>query len=529
MERTPGSRAHPRPRQDPLSSSDAVATPLPCRRREDRRAYQPRAPERGVLHTIIRDNLESFLREAAHRADGASLPDFVEQEFRDFLTCGVLTHGFARVRCGTCAFERLVPFSCKGRGFCPSCGGRRMTERAAHLVDAVLPRVPVRQWVLSLPHRLRYLLAWNHALCRAVLSVYVRALLGFQRQRAQEHGIQDGHAGSLTVIQRFGGGLNLNVHFHTLVLDGVFAENETGGLRFHPAPPPSDAEVARLLATIRARVRRLLMRRGLEPQDGDVPPPDPLAEESLALAGIASASIQGRVSLGRRAGARVLRLGRDPEAPWVTSTGPRQAQLEGFDLHANLLVPAEDRARLEQLCRYLLRPPVAQERLRLTGDGRIRLEFKSAWHDGTGHLLFEPLELLERLAALTPRPRVNLVLYHGILAPHARWRPRVVAYEGLPLRPGEPLADSAAPLLSEPLSQAPGKRRYWAWADLMRRAFELDVLACPRCGDHMRLIATIEDPRVIRRILAHLGLPTEVPQSRPPPAQAADLLAALPA
>ena len=93
----------------------------------------------------------------------------------------------------------------------------------------------------------------------------------------------------------------LNVHFHTLVLDGVFAETETGLLRFHPAPPPSDEEVARLLATIRTRVRRLLERRGLELQDADLAPPDPLAEESLALAGISSASVQGRVSLGRRA------------------------------------------------------------------------------------------------------------------------------------------------------------------------------------------------------------------------------------
>jgi hypothetical protein len=168
----------------------------------------------------------------------------------------------------------------------------------------------VRQWVLSLPHRLRYLLAWNHALCRAVLGVYVRALLGFQCSQARGRGIRNGHAGSLTVIQRFGGGLNLNVHFHTLVLDGVFAESETGLLRFHPAPPPSDEEVARLLATIRTRVRRLLARRGLEPQAQDLAPPDPLAEESLALAGISSASVQGRVSLGRRAGARVLRLGR---------------------------------------------------------------------------------------------------------------------------------------------------------------------------------------------------------------------------
>src|SRR5438128_5658333 len=114
-----------------------------------------------ILHGLVRDHLETFLRDAAERTDGTGVPHFVEKELREFLTCGVLARGFARVRCGDCAYERLVPFSCKGRGFCPSCGGRRMTEQAAHLVDEVLPRVPVRQWVLTMPHRLRYLLAWK--------------------------------------------------------------------------------------------------------------------------------------------------------------------------------------------------------------------------------------------------------------------------------------------------------------------------------------------------------------------------------
>jgi hypothetical protein len=155
----------------------------------ERRPYPPRAAEREVLHTIVPEHLETFLREAAHRSGGAGLPHFVEQEFRDFLTCGVLAHGFARVRCGTCAFERLVPFSCKGRGFCPSCRGRRMAERAAHLVGEVLPRVPVRPWVLRLPHRLRYLLARNHALCRAVLGVYCASRnIGVPREEDAQSG-----------------------------------------------------------------------------------------------------------------------------------------------------------------------------------------------------------------------------------------------------------------------------------------------------------------------------------------------------
>ena len=241
------------------------------------------------------------------------------------------------------------------------------------------------------PHRLRYLLAYNHALCRAVLGVAVRAVLGFYRRRAGRTGVREGRSGAVTVIQRFGGGLQLNVHFHSLLLDGVFTERADGTLEFHPADPPSDEEVARLLATVRRRVLRLLTRRGLAVEDA--PDQESLTEESPALAGISSAAVQGRVALGPRAGARVVQLGREPNAPWATSRGPCQAHLEGFDLHANITVAADDRAGVERLCRYVLRPPVAQERLSLTPDGLVLVTLKSEWHDGTSHLLFTPVEL----------------------------------------------------------------------------------------------------------------------------------------
>ena len=96
--------------------------------------------------------------------------------------------------------------------------------------------------------------------------------------------------------------------------------------------------------------------------------------------------------------------------PQCTAT---QAHLDGFDLHADLRVAGHDRRRLEHLCRYLLRPPVAQDRRRLLAAGRVLVQLKRVWADGTSHLLFEPLEFLEKLAALTPRPRINLILDHG--------------------------------------------------------------------------------------------------------------------
>ena len=257
-----------------------------------------------------------------------------------------------------------------------------MTERAAHLVDEVLPWVPVRQWVLTVAYRLRYRMAWNHGLSRAVLRVYTRVLLDVYRRGAHARGIDGGQTGMVTALQRAGGALNANLHFHTLVLDGVFTETPGGALTFHPAPGPSDAEVAAALATIRHRVQQLLVRHGLEPADDATGPADWLAEESPVLAGIVGASVQGRVALGPRAGARVRRLGDARDTETVTSRGPRQAHLEGFDLHANVWVPANDRAGLERLGRYVLRPPFAQERLRLRSDGRIALELKTAWRDG---------------------------------------------------------------------------------------------------------------------------------------------------
>src|SRR2546426_12581267 len=101
-----------------------------------------------ILHGLVRDHLETFLRDAAERTDRDGMPRFVEKEFREFLTCGVLARGFARVRCGDCAYERLVPFSCKGRGFCPSCGRRRMNEQAGDPAGGGAAHLPPAQRVL---------------------------------------------------------------------------------------------------------------------------------------------------------------------------------------------------------------------------------------------------------------------------------------------------------------------------------------------------------------------------------------------
>jgi hypothetical protein len=110
----------------------------------------------------------------------------------------VLAHGFARVRCESCKDELLVAFSCKGRGVCPSCSAKRAQVTAVHLVEQVLPRVPYRQWTLSFPHRVRWVLLKDVRLLSDVLTVFLRAVFALQRRRARRQGIRRGQVGAVS-------------------------------------------------------------------------------------------------------------------------------------------------------------------------------------------------------------------------------------------------------------------------------------------------------------------------------------------
>lgn len=396
-----------------------------------------------------------------------------------------------------------------------------MSDTAAHLVDHVFPHVAVRQWVLTLPIPLRYRIAFDHKLESAVLALFLATVFAWLRAKANEDGILNPRPGAVTIIQRAGGSLNLAPHFHALVLDGVFSRpGPESPPVFHATPEPTDGDIADILLTVRLRVRRLLERRGLVGvQAGDVP--DPLREEAPLLAACYGASVQGTLALGPRAGHYLSRVRSDAAPAPSGVAGARCARLDGYSLHADVRVSGHDRKRLEHLCRYIARPPLALERLHQRPDGRILYQLRRPWSDGTKSILFEPLDFMAKLAALVPHPRGHLVRFHGVLAPHAAWRPDIV--------PNPPAPNTPQPISSNTGTRPPASL---PWAVLLARTFGLDVLTCSRCGGTRRLIAVITRPRVVRSILERLGLPPDPPPRAParsPPQSPLDFPLPLPA
>ena len=287
---------------------------------------------------------------------------------------------------------------------------RRSTSGARpRLIDRVFPEAPVRQYVLSLPFALRYRLAYDRELCSQVLCISVQTVFSSLRRRARKIlRMRKAYCGSVTFLQRAGGSINLNPHYHSLVLDGVYVSSvPCEAPRFHPLPPPTDQEIARITAAIARRVEKLLEKRGLSGDDAPAGP-DPLEADQPLLTQLYAASVQGRIATGPRAGRRTLRLGDRVDAEDVeTRAGPRCASVQGFSLHADVCVPSRDRRRLERLCRYVARPPIATERLSEAPDGRILYRLRHRWRDGTTHVVFDPLDLVARLAALVPPPRAS--------------------------------------------------------------------------------------------------------------------------
>jgi hypothetical protein len=275
-----------------------------------------------------------------------------------------------------------------------------------------------------------------------------------------------------------------------------------------------------LVQQIATRIGKVLEQRGLVERDlenawlanqGEGGPLDDLIGHSITY----------RIAVGPRAGQKLFTLqtvpAREPE-PEQQGEGRGVANAGGFSLHAGLDIQPHQREKLERLCRYVSRPPIAVERLALSSSGQVRYTLKAPYRDGTTHIVLEPLDLMARLAALVPPPRMHLTRFHGVFAPHSKLRAAVtpahrgVGGKAVPADPDKPITPRHVAM---------------CWAQRLKRVFGIEIDTCGRCGGKLKVIASIEEPEVIARILAHRqktapdSHQTELPLgARAPPQQA---------
>ena len=386
--------------------------------------YAPRRPTETVLYGLVRQNLESFLTYAREHYDGG-LPRYVEQELRSYLACGDFSRGFTRLSCEACGHDLLVAFSCGSRSLCPSCTGRRMANTAAFLVDRVVPDVPVRQYVLTLPYGLRKLVAFKSDVLTAVARIFVESVFASYRTRAKRIGVEAPQGGAVNFLQRCGSSVNLHVHYHLVALDGVFARDAHGRVVFHPAPAPTPADLDAIIERTARRTIGWLRRHGyLDDSPLEARSNEPAAQTALdACAAIAMG--RGNVTtMPRDDMAEDDGHGADKERPDAPAL---VVDRDGFNLHAGVRIAAGDDLGRERLLRYAARPPLSLERLRRLPGGRVAYRLKYVVRGQRGkYRVMTGVEFLARLAAITCPPRYPLTRFAGVLAPRSAWRREVV-------------------------------------------------------------------------------------------------------
>jgi hypothetical protein len=471
--------------------------------------YRPRRPEKQPLYKILQQNLETFLATAREAdPDDDPIPHFVEKTFRQFMRCGIPVWGFARCRCSSCGYDYIVPFSCKRRGLCPSCSAKYMAQTAAHLVDNVIPWTPCRQFVLTVPKRIRYFLQ-DRDILNAVLRILLRVVESAIR-KASPGAPPRSRFGAVVFLQNSGSSLNWHIHFHLIVTFGTFAMNkqtmdgqladEQDRVRFFPATDFTDTDIDTLTEKVRRRVLRWMAKHGVLDADA--------ADDMLTWKGHG-----------------------------------------GFSLNASVHVDPWDRSGLERLARYCARPPFAAGRLHQQDEQTVVYELPPGDVHGRTALVLTPFQLIERLVRLIPPPRLHRHRYAGAFAANSPLRSHVIKSAA----PDEHLAqrlhhaaqqmdllDSTQPNNTEqdvpekedvaeqpatatataktttkPNKPRSARRASILWAMLIARVYEVLPLVCVRCRSPMKLIAFITEPFTIENILNHIGLPTEPPRLSP--------------
>jgi ribosomal protein S27E len=440
-------------------------TPAPV---EPLALYRPRDPRASDLWRLVDQHFESFRRvyDERFQAKYGFWRPVVGRSVAAFLKCGDLREGFARVRCPDCRHEMFVAFSCKQRCTCPSCHQKRALLTAVHVAEEVCASVAHRQVVLTVPKRLRRHARFDRKLLGKLCSC---AWSCIQAEVQRLLGRDDVLPGMVAAIQTHGELLHWHPHIHTLVTCGAFTRQGD----FLEVPP---LDLDRLRAAWREAVFALYLAEG-------------------------------------KIGPEVVENMRG----WPHS---------GFSVDQSVFLPADDRAGVERLLQYMTRCPFSLSRLvKVSRTGQVVYKaekdacraFPDPHGDGLGagpkrnFQVLPPLEFLAEFTQHIPAKGAHLIRYYGWYSNKARGMRRKAAEAAAAARPAGPSSRAAAAV------PAPG-RCSQTWAMLIKRVYEIDPLACPKCGGQMKVIAFLEPPQgaLIERILRHCGLWRSASPRAPP-------------
>lgn len=420
--------------------------------------YHPRIPHQSPLWQLLDDHFSEFeLHYDEYCVRRYGYPrQVVGDVVADYLKCGDLREGFARIRCPDCHHEQLLAFSCRGRWFCPSCHAKKVVQFGSRLSAAILTPVPHRQYVFSIPKIIRHHFKYSRRLLTRLCHCAHRSLKRYFRTAL---GLPRGEIGAVMAIQTFGDYGRWHPHLHAIVADGLFAAN---GL-FHVMPK---VDVQPLAELFRAAVLRMLQ------QEGKI-------DEAL------------------------------------TPTILRWRYNSGFSVHQGAQLAREDADGQEALAQYILRNPFSVEKIHYQRQSG-QVVYRSKMTHGKHKRNFEIFSAAEFIATITqhiPEKSFQLVRYYGWYSNRARGerakRDREVV--------GDPEGVGPAVEILDASQTGPRKIPSRTWRECIKKVWEVDPLICAKCGGEMRIVSFIDEAQVIRKILEHLGLWRDRPSGKPPP------------
>ena len=391
-----------------------------------------------MLYRVLFHYFDRFLTEYESRFEKeyGFLRPIIKDVVERYLDCGNPRCGFARIRCPSCGEERFVMFSCRSRGFCPSCHAKRVEEWGEWMRETLLLDVPHRQVVFTIPKMLRIFFKYKRRLLGDLCQAAVQALLKYLQATTST----ELRAGIVAVIQTSGDRINFHAHLHLLVTEG--GEDSEG--RFHHLAEFED----RLLSEFFKREVFCLLLR----------------EELISEAMV------------------------EKIAGWRHS---------GFSVHSK--VKAKTRKEAERVGKYMIRPVLSLERLSLS-----EKEGKVCYRYGESPEEVERMDYLEFIARVTshiPDKGQVTVRYYGLYGNAHRGKVRKAQMDKHPFI-----------IIEEECPRVPRR----GWAEMIRKVYEVNPMACPKCQAEMRIIAFLTDYAVVDRIIAHLKL-TFVAERPPPP------------